>query len=187
MRIPSILAAVHKLAPITLGASLALALAGCPSAGGGTTPKWPRGSSITPTPLPSDVQWQGVYFISTPGTRGTMHLLGGEEGIHGCWIAEDKHATAKFSGKVKDNVALFDWTEKQVGHMGAPTRATAYLVLTPDPEHGKHKIAGEYGENLSDDGGSKWEGIRQPSREPSDDGCKLDKGDAVGVDSKPLD
>jgi hypothetical protein len=136
--------------------------------------------------LPNDTSWQGVYFISTPGTRGTLQLIG-EGDITGCWLAEDHHSFARFQGKTKDNVAMLDWTETRVGFPGPPAHVTAYLVMTPDPETHKDKVSGEYGKDTDNDGGDKWEGVRQINREPKMDACKPEAGDAVGTDSKPLD
>ena len=174
---------------VTLG--VAFSTMGCPSSGGGGggtgSPQWPVGSKKGTTALPSNVSWQGVYFISTPGTRGTMHLFtGSDEKIHGCWMAEDKHAKATFTGTVKDNLALFDWTEKKIGFAGAPTRITAYMVMDADPE-GRHRVKGEYGADLSSDSGSVWEGIRQKNAEPKEDGCKIEEGETIPTETKPLD
>src|SRR5690606_29280866 len=105
--------------------------------------------------------------------------------FYGCWIAEDKHARATFVGTYKENVAMFDWTEKRVGFAGAPERVTAYLVMTPDPD-GRDRVKGEYGSDLSDDSGNTWEGIRQRNQEPRPDGCKLDEGDTLPTDDQPL-
>ena len=170
--------------------ALFASLAGCPSsgsAGGPGSPQWPTGSKLKGSPMPATASWTGVYFINTPGTRGTMHLLAsGDEKFHGCWIAEDKHAKATFVGTIKENVALFDWTQKRVGFAGAPDRVTAYLVMTPDAEGGKHVVKGEYGADLTSDAGSPWEGIRQKNAEPKEDGCKLEEGDTLPGESKPL-
>lgn len=164
-------------------------LAGCPSSGGGAAggPQWPTASKLSPTPLPVGASWHGVFFINTPGTRGTMHvLLSGDDKIHGCWLAEDKHARATFVGTIKENIAMFDWTQKRVGFAGAPERVTSYLVMTPDPE-GRHRVKGEYGADLSSDAGSTWEGIKQKNAEAKDDGCKLEEGDTLPGESKPLE
>ncbi len=60
-------------------ASVAVAATvGCPSASGpnyNAKAQWPKASSITPQALPAGVGWQGVWFISTAGSRGTMHLF----------------------------------------------------------------------------------------------------------------
>lgn len=178
---------------VTMFATFGLAafLAGCPSGGKGGVagePQWPISSKIATTPLPGTVSWTGVYFINTPGTRGTMHLFEGNEGkVHGCWLAEDKHAKATFVGESKDNLVKLDWTEKRIGFAGAPVHLTAYFVMTPDVEGGKHLIKGEYGNDISSDGGSPWEGIRQKNAEPKEDGCKLDEGETVPVETKPLE
>jgi hypothetical protein len=169
--------------------AVGLLLAGCPSTGGGSAggAQWPTASKLTPQPLPSTASWHGVFFINTAGTRGTMHiLLTSEDKFHGCWLAEDKHARATFVGTVKENIAMFDWTQKKVNFAGAPERVTAYLVMTPDPE-GRHKVKGEYGPDLSSDSGSAWEGIRQKNADPKEDGCKLEEGDTLSGESKPLD
>lgn len=175
-----------KLSALLTSAVVLLTLTGCPSGKSGEGPQWPNGEKVKATPLPTGASWNGVFFISTPGTRGTMHiLLSGDDKIHGCWLAEDKHAVAKFVGTIKENVALFDWTQKRVGFAGAPDRVTAYLVMTADAE-GKHKVKGEYGENMSNDGGSNWEGVRQKNAEPKEDGCKLEEGDTLPSEGKPL-
>jgi hypothetical protein len=117
-----------------------------------------------------------------------MHLFeSGDNRVHGCWIAEDKHSRATFTGTAKDNLVMLDWTEKLIGFAGAPTRMTAYLVLTPDPDQGKHKIAGEYGNDVSNDGGNPWDGILLKNQEPKEDGCKIDEGETVPVETKPLE
>lgn len=176
------------LAKSAVVAFAAVVIAGCggSGAGGPGAPRWPHAESVSTEPLPNDVQWQGVYFISTPGTRGTLHLIGDGD-ITGCWMAEDHHSFARFQGKTKDNVAMLDWTEKRVGFPGPPAHVTAYLVMTPDPETHKDKVAGEYGKDTQNDGGDKWEGVRQLNREPNLDACKPEAGDSVGTDSKPLD
>jgi len=182
------------LRSISLGFALtavALCTAGCPSGGGGSggagSPQWPNGSKKATSPLPGTVSWTGVYFINTPGTRGTMHLFAGaDDKMHGCWMAEDKHAKATFTGTIKDNLALFDWTEKKIGFAGAPARITAYLLMDPDAE-GKHKVHGEYGNDLSNDSGSQWEGIRQKNAEPKEDGCKIEEGETIPTETKPLE
>lgn len=169
---------------------LAVAAMGCPSGGGAGngSPNWPKASTLTPTPLPAGVSWHGVYFINTAGTRGTMQLMeGGEDKVHGCWIAEDKHAKATFTGTYKDNVLKLDWTEKRIGFAGAPTKMTAYFVMTPDPENGKHLIKGEYGDSESNDSGNPWEGIRQKNADPKEDGCKIEEGETIPVETKPLE
>ncbi|GAC1572115.1 MAG: hypothetical protein NVS3B20_24040 [Polyangiales bacterium] len=167
-----------------------LSITDCSPSGGSSTvgsPQWPKSSSMSVQPLPPTVNWTGVYFINTPGSRGTMHLfLGESDKIHGCWLAEDRHAKATFVGKAKDNLAMLDWTQKRVGFAGAPDRVTAYLVLTPDAE-GRHKVAGEYGSDLSNDAGTPWEGVRQKNQEPKEDGCKLERGDSLPSETKPLE
>jgi hypothetical protein len=183
---------VSILRPLThclvAGALVAVAVAagcngGAGSAGGAS---WPNASKLKAQPLPSGITWTGVYFINTMGSRGTMHLFVAEENkIHGCWLAEDKHARATFLGEVNENIAKFDWTEKKVGFTGAPTHITAYLVLTPDPE-GRHHVAGEYGEDATNDGGNKWEGIKQKNQEPKEDGCRLEAGDTVPSGENPV-
>ena len=167
--------------------ALSAALFGCNgSSGSGSGPQWPTASKITPQPLPSTASWHGVWFINTPGTRGTMHILtSSDDKFHGCWLAEDKHARATFVGTFKENVAMFDWTQKRVGFAGAPDRVTAYLVMTPDPE-GRDRVKGEYGEDVKLDAGSPWEGIRQKNAEPKEDGCKLEEGDTLPSETKPL-
>lgn len=172
---------------LVLAASLALSsITGCPGSGSANGPNWPNAEKVKTAPLPAGASWNGVFFINTPGSRGTMHiLLSGEDKIHGCWLAEDKHARATFVGVIKDNLAMFDWTQKRVGFAGAPDRVTAYLVMTPDPE-GKHKVKGEYGENMKNDGGSTWEGVRQKNAEPKEDGCRLEEGDTLPSEDKPL-
>lgn len=164
----------------------ALLLVACSGGKSGNGPAWPTAEKIKTSPLPDGASWNGVFFINTPGSRGTMHiLLSGDDKIHGCWLAEDKHARATFVGTIKDNVAMFDWTQKRVGFAGAPDRVTAYLVMTADAE-GRHKVKGEYGENLSNDAGSVWEGVRQKNAEPKEDGCKLEEGDTLPSETKPL-
>ncbi|MBI2389871.1 MAG: hypothetical protein HYV09_09785 [Deltaproteobacteria bacterium] len=184
------LRALLASAALLTSAALTTALTGCPSGSGGGpgSPQWPTASKITPQTLPPGVSWHGVWFINTAGTRGTMHILlsGGEDKFHGCWLAEDKHARATFTGTLKENVAMFDWTQKRVGFAGAPERVTAYLVLTPDAE-GRHKVKGEYGADVSSDSGSPWEGIRQKNAEPKEDGCKLEEGDTLPGETKPLE
>lgn len=173
--------------------SFALLLAvtsGCPSSKGDASkgPQWPKAESIAPKELPSTVSWPGVYFINTGGSRGTMHLLsGGEDKIHGCWLAEDKHARATFTGIVKENVAELHWVEKRVGFVGPPVKMTAYFVMTPDADTGRDRIAGEFGEDETNDSGSAWEGIRQKNQVPSEEGCKIDEGETIPSDSKPLE
>lgn len=175
-----------KLSALFTTAVVAVSLFACNGGKSGDGPQWPTAEKIKPQPLPTGASWIGVFFINTPGTRGTMHILSsGDDKIHGCWLAEDKHAVAKFIGTIKENVAMFDWTQKRVGFAGAPDRVTAYLVMTPDAE-GKHKVKGEYGENLSNDGGSPWEGVRQKNAEPKEDGCKLEEGDTLPSETKPL-
>lgn len=175
-----------KLRAILSTAFVALFLVGCPSGGSANGPNYPTASKIKPQPLPSGASWNGVFFINTAGSRGTMHiLLSGDDKFHGCWLAEDKHARATFVGTFKDNVAMFDWTQKRVGFAGAPDRVAAYLVMSPDPE-GKHRVKGEYGENLTTDTGTSWEGVRQKNAEPKEDGCRLEEGDTLPTDVKPL-
>lgn len=178
---------VRALLPSLAVVAVSALLTGCPSGGsnpGG--PNWPTASKIKPQSLPGNATWHGVWFINTPGTRGTMHiLLSGDDKFHGCWMAEDKHARATFVGTYKDNVAMFDWTQKRVGFAGAPDRVTAYLVMSVDNE-GRYKVKGEYGENLNDDSGSPWEGVKQKNAEPKEDGCKLEEGDTLPTDVKPL-
>lgn len=177
---------LRTFAPSLFVVALA-SLAGCPSGGGSGSPQWPNASKISTQPLPSNASWQGVWFISTPGSRGTMHLFTqSDDKLHGCWIAEDKHARATFTGTYKDNVAMFDWTQKRVGFAGAPEHVTAYLVMTPDPD-GRHKVKGEYGVDVSNDGGNNWEGIKQKNADPKEDGCKLDEGDTLPSETKPLE
>jgi hypothetical protein len=165
-----------------------LALAGCKGGGGAAgSPQWPVAEKLTPTPLPAGVNWHGVWFISTAGSRGTMHILTtSDDKFHGCWMAEDKHARATFTGTMKENIAMFDWTQKRVGFAGAPDHVTAYLVLTPDAE-GRHKVKGEYGTDVNNDGGNNWEGIKQKNAEPKEDGCKLEEGDTLPSETKPLE
>src|SRR4051812_3654024 len=72
MRLP------NHLTMLLTTVALVAATTGCPSGGAGAgngSPAWPTASKLTPTPLPGSVSWTGVYFISTGGTRGTMHLL----------------------------------------------------------------------------------------------------------------
>ncbi len=148
--------------------------------------QFPTASKLSPTALPQGVTWSGVWFINTAGSRGTMHILmSGEDKFHGCWMAEDKHARATFVGTAKENIAMFDWTQRKVGFVGAPERVSAYLILTP-VEDGRHKIKGEYGGDLSSDSGNTWEGIKQKNAEPKEDGCKLEEGDTETT-GKPLD
>lgn len=162
-------------------------LASCNGSGNNPNgPNWPTASSLKPQSLPGNATWHGVWFINTPGTRGTMHiLLSGDDKFHGCWIAEDKHARATFVGTYKDNVAMFDWTQRLVGVAGAPQRVTAYLVMSVDDE-GRFKVKGEYGEDMKNDSGSPWEGVKQKNQEPKEDGCKLEEGDTLPTDVKPL-
>lgn len=175
-----------KLRAILSTAFVALFLVGCPSGANPNGPNWPNAAKLKPEALPSGASWNGVFFINTAGSRGTMHiLLSGEDKFHGCWLAEDKHARATFVGTFKENIAMFDWTQKRVGFAGAPDRVAAYLVMSPDPE-GKHRVKGEYGENLTTDGGTTWEGVRQKNAEPKEDGCKLEEGDTLPTDVKPL-
>ena len=184
------LAHTRTIAVACAMAGATVALAGCPSGGGAAngSPAWPKGSTLQTTPLPATVSWTGVYFLSTPGTRGTMHLFeGGDNRVHGCWMAEDKHARATFTGTEKDNLVLLDWTEQKIGFAGAPTHVTAYLLMTPDNEQGKHKIAGEYGGDVSNDSGSTWEGIKLKNQEPKEDGCKIEEGESMPVETKPLE
>jgi hypothetical protein len=165
-------------------------LGGCPSGGGAGngSPAWPKASSLQTTALPGTVSWTGVYFINTPGSRGTMHLMtGGDNRVHGCWLAEDKHARATFTGTEKDNLVMLDWTEQRIGFAGAPTRMTAYLILTPDNETGTNTIKGEYGADLSNDSGSAWEGILLKNQDPKEDGCKIEEGESMPVETKPLE
>jgi hypothetical protein len=163
-------------------------LAACSSGGATNGPaKWPKADGISTTALPSTVTWQGVWFINSGGSRGTMHLfVTGDDRIHGCWLAEDRHAVATFMGHVKDNLAKFDWTERRVGFAGPPAHVAAYLVMTP-VEGGRDKVEGEYGENTSTDTGTHWEGIRQLRSEPKEDGCKLEAGDTTPIETKPLE
>lgn len=166
----------------------AFSFAACKGSGGsgGGSPQWPTASKLSPQPLPQNASWHGVWFINTPGSRGTMHILTtGDDKFHGCWIAEDKHARATFVGTMKENIAMFDWTQKRVGFAGAPEHVTAYLVMTPDAE-GRHKVKGEYGVDVSSDSGNGWEGIKQKNQDPKEDGCKLDEGDTLPGDDKPL-
>ncbi len=167
--------------------AVGIALTGCPSGKGGPgDAQWPKAGQVKTAPLPSGASWVGVFFINSSGSRGTMHILSsGDEKIHGCWIAEDKHATASFVGTTKDNLAMFDWTEKRVGFAGPPSRLTAYLVMSSDAE-GRVRVAGEYGEDLTNDGGNKWEGVRQKNQEPKEDGCKLEAGDTVPTEGGNL-
>jgi hypothetical protein len=178
------LISMNVLAALSLAAACALGCSGTRSSAGGA--QWPTASKIDSKPLPSGTDWPGVYFINTAGSRGYMHILSsGSDDIHGCWLAEDKHAKATFTGKLKDNVAMFDWTEQKVGFAGAPSRVSAYLVLTPDPE-GRDKVEGQYGEDLSNDGVNKWAGVRQKGQQPKENGCELEAGDTVNTDDKPL-
>lgn len=167
--------------------AVGIALTGCPSGKGGPgEAQWPKAGQVKTAALPSGASWVGVFFINSSGSRGTMHILSsGDEKIHGCWIAEDKHATASFVGTTKDNLAMFDWTEKRVGFAGPPSRLTAYLVMSSDAE-GRVRVAGEYGEDLTNDGGNKWEGVRQKNQEPKEDGCKLEAGDTVPTEGGNL-
>lgn len=171
--------------------ALATGLLACPSGGAGSgngSPAWPKASTLQTTPLPGSVSWTGVYFINTPGSRGTMHLLeGGDNRVHGCWLAEDKHARATFTGTEKDNLVMLDWTEQRIGFAGAPTRMTAYLLLTPDTETGKNTIKGEYGGDLSNDSGSPWEGILLKNQDPKENGCQIEEGESMPVETKPLE
>jgi hypothetical protein len=178
MRIPSIIASFVVLP----------ALLGCNGGGGGGpgTARWPKASTLKATALPTGASWHGVWFINTPGSRGTMHVLETNDGkFHGCWMAEDKHARATFVGTLNDNIAMFDWTQKRIGFAGAPERVTAYLVMEPQDD-GRHKVSGEYGVDLANDAGNRWEGIKQKNQEPKEDGCKIEEGDTVPTDVKPL-
>ncbi|MFI5302526.1 MAG: hypothetical protein ACHREM_30925 [Polyangiales bacterium] len=177
----SVIGSIAAVAAVSIGAC-----AGGGGAGGPGAPRWPHAEHVSSEPLPNDVMWQGVYFISTSGTRGMLHVIG-EGDVQGCWMAEDHHAVAHFQGKTKDNVLMLDWSEKRVGFPGPPAHVTAYLVMTPDTEGHKDKVAGEYGKDTQNDGGDKWEGVRQHGKEPSLDACKVEAGDTVGTDSKPLD
>jgi hypothetical protein len=168
-------------------AVVCLATAGCSgSRGPAGSPQWPSAEKVSTQALPSGTEWPGVYFINTAGSRGYMHLLSsGGENIHGCWLAEDKHARATFTGTVKDNLAMLDWTENKVGFAGKPSHLTAYLVLTPDAE-GRDKVQGKYGEDVSNDGVFEWAGVRQKGQSPKEDGCKLDEGDTIETPGKGL-
>lgn len=172
---------------VLAAAALCLATAGCPNGSGPAgSPQWPAASKIKPEPLSGTSEWPGVYFINTAGSRGYMHLLSsGSGGIHGCWLAEDRHARATFTGTVQDNLAKFDWTENKVGFAGPPSHLTAYLVMTPQPD-GRDKVAGKYGEDLSDDGVNDWQGVKQKGQTPKEDGCKLDEGDTIQTEGKGL-
>jgi hypothetical protein len=182
----TIVKALTRVLPI--GAALSLAACGNGAANANGPAKWPKADGITTAALPSTVSWQGVWFINTGGSRGTMHLfVSSDDRIHGCWLAEDRHARATFIGQVKDNVAKFDWTERRVGFAGPPAHVSAYLVMTPSAEDGRDRVQGEYGETTATDSGSPWEGVRQLRKEPSEDGCKLEEGDAVPTETKPLE
>jgi hypothetical protein len=178
---------VRALLPSLAVVAVSALLSGCPSGGSNPNgPNWPTASAIKPQALPGNATWHGVWFINTAGTRGTMHiLLSGDDKFHGCWMAEDKHARATFVGTYKENVAMFDWTQKRVGFAGAPDRVTAYLVMSADAE-GRFKVKGEYGEDLKNDSGSVWEGVKQKNAEPKEDGCKLEEGDTLPTEVKPL-
>jgi hypothetical protein len=169
--------------------AVSTALLGCNgggSGGSGSGPRWPGASKVSAQELPAGASWNGVWFINTPGVRGTMHvLLSGDDKFYGCWIAEDKHSRATFVGTFKENVAKFDWTEKRVGFAGPPTRLAAYLVMSGDGE-GRHKVKGEYGDGLDDDRGSPWEGLKQKNAEAKADGCNLEEGDTLPTEAKPL-
>ena len=117
-----------------------------------------------------------------------MHVLsGGDDKVHGCWLAKDKHARATFTGTVKENIAELDWIERRVGFVGPASKSTGYFVMTPDAENGSDKIAGQFGDDESNDSGHPWEGVRQKHTEPSEDGCKLEEGETVPTDTKPLE
>ena len=182
---------VRRFASGSAAALVAVAVMGCPSGGGSGaagSAKWPKASSISATPLPPGVNWQGVWFINTAGSRGTMHLFTeGDDKVHGCWLAEDKHSRATFVGSYHDNIVMLDWTEKRVGFAGAPVHVTGYFVMKPDPELGKDTINGEYGNDVSNDSGSPWQGIRLKNQDPKPDGCNIEEGEAVPVETKPLE
>ena len=181
----------HRLGSIAAAAVMVGWLVGCPSGGTGAagSPQWPHASKLATQPLPGNTSWTGVYFINTGGSRGTMHLFatGVDSKVHGCWIAEDKHAKATFVGTEKDNVVMLDWTEKRVGFAGAPVHVTGYFVMSPDPDLGKDKIKGEYGADVSSDSGSLWEGIRLLRQEPKEGGCNIEEGEAIPTETKPLE
>ena len=172
---------------VSLVAALSLTLSACPAGKGAAgDAHWPKASALKPAPLPSGATWVGVFFLNSAGSRGTMHVLSsGDNKIHGCWIAEDKHAVATFIGTTNENIAMFDWTERRIGSASTPSRLTAYLVMVVDAE-GRTRVSGEYGEDLANDGGNKWEGVRQKNQEPKEDGCKLDSGDAVPIEGGNL-
>jgi len=130
---------------------------------------------LTPEPLPAGVSWHGTWSVTAPGSvRGTMHILmRGDDKFDGCWIAEDKHARATFIGRTKDNIAMFEWTQKRLGSAGEFERVSAYLLLDPVGD-GRHRIKGEYGPDVSTDAGSVWQGIKKDN-EPKEDGCRLEE------------
>lgn len=180
-------APLAKLGVLAAVAALCLATAGCPGTSGPAgSPQWPAASKVETKPLTGSSEWPGVYFINTAGSRGYMHLLSsGGENIHGCWLAEDRHARATFTGTVKDNLAKFDWTENKIGFAGPPSHLTAYLVMTPTTD-GRDKVEGQYGEDVSNDGVNTWGGVKQKGQAPKEDGCKLDEGDAIQPEGKGL-
>jgi hypothetical protein len=178
----------RRFAMVISATAVAALLGGCPSGPGGSgytgDAKWPKASGLATTALPAGVNWQGVWFINTAGSRGTMHLFTeGDDKIHGCWIAEDKHSRATFVGSYKDNLVMLDWTEKRVGFAGAPVHVTGYFLMKPDPELGKDTIAGEYGADASNDSGNPWQGIRLKNQDPKPDGCNIEEGETVPVET----
>ena len=182
MRIALPLAKIGVLAV----AALCIATTGCPSGGAAGEAQWPNASKIKTEPLAGNAEWPGVYFINTAGSRGYMHLLSsGGDSFHGCWLAEDRHSRATFTGKIKDNVAMFDWTESKVGFAGPPSRLSAYLVYTSVAD-GRDTVAGKYGDDLTNDGVNDWAGVKQKGQAPKEDGCKLDQGDMIQTEGKQL-